>query len=326
MILRKNNSTPTSKLTSTSVYLRWIVYGVFCYCLGFFAGSNIWSTFEVEVDTQQQKLFMEDAQKVGDLKNLMPIVRSTSKGFNPVYVYSQARKTRKPPVKSRYSQVKQDVLVIALMDANEKKIAQEGNDPNSFQMNKRYFLDLAANDPFKFSNSYLLEQKGWNGLCIEPNPLYWYDLAAYRSCTVIGAFIGGTQEEDGTEVDVIFINQFYGGIVATGFDNSRNRAETKRNTVSILTVLQETNAPNIIDFFSLDVEGAESMVMKEFPWDLYKFRFICIERPKEDLRYLLEENGYIEVLQLAQWGETFWINEAYVMLSLDEIKEIWGEV
>ena len=34
---------------------------------------------------------------------------------------------------------------------------------------KRFFVDLAANNPLFISNSFLLKKNGWDGLCIEPN-------------------------------------------------------------------------------------------------------------------------------------------------------------
>ena len=41
-----------------------------------------------------------------------------------------------------------------------------------------YFIDLAANDATLLSNTYVLETKyHWKGLCIEPNPEYWENLA-----------------------------------------------------------------------------------------------------------------------------------------------------
>ena len=71
----------------------------------------------------------------------------------------------------------------------------------------RYFIDLAANHPVQFSNSFTLEKHyGWRGLCIEPNPSYWYDLA-FRKCQVVGSLVGKNDDE---EVSVRF-NGVFGG-------------------------------------------------------------------------------------------------------------------
>ncbi len=275
----------------------------------------------------------------------MPITQSISRGFHPVYVYSQAIKTREPKKKFTYSQAKQDLLISALMDANDVKIRkskEKGSEymesngvasqssrklrsKNAKTGNSRYFVDLAANHAIHFSNSYLLEVQGWDGLCLEPNPIYWYELAAYRKCTIVGAFVGGLQEEDGKEVKVHISKDqadgVFGGIVAEGMDNSDKTTEEKRNLVSILTVFQETNVPSLIDYFSLDVEGAETIVMNQFPWDTYKFKFITIERPKDDLKEMLIKNGYIQAMEITNWGETLWIHEESVALTKKEIND-----
>jgi len=54
------------------------------------------------------------------------------------------------------------------------------------------------------------------------------------------------------------------GIVGHNFDN-KGGADAKRNVVSISTVFRETMVPSIIDYFSLDVEGAETFIMEKFP-------------------------------------------------------------
>lgn len=86
-----------------------------------------------------------------------------------------------------------------------------------------------------------------------------------------------------------------GGIVNDKFDNPTSKANTethhivKRYTVPLKEIFERHNVPSIIDYFSLDVEEAESYIMSGFPFEEYKFRKMSIERPKNDLRQLLED-------------------------------------
>ena len=240
----------------------------------------------------------------------LPIMTSLSRGFRPVYVYSKAI----PEARPRFSQVNQDRIILSLMAANNANVTND----DQLEGKHPFFVDLAANDALVFSNSKLLEENGWNGLCIEPNPENWYRLASFRNCTIVGAFVGGTV--DGVVVDVNLSRGVYAGIAGEGMDNNEDSAkEEKRNLVSILTIFNETNVPREIDYFSLDVEGAESLVMENFPWSTYKFKFMTIERPKDDLVQKLASEGYRKVRNLSDWGETLWINEASVHLSQEEI-------
>jgi len=246
------------------------------------------------------------------------IMKSRSQGFRPVYIYSNVT----PDHMKKYSQEKQDQIILALTKANDDKANL------SPRAEPHFFVDLAANDALVLSNTFLLEKNGWEGVCIEANPEYWYRLASFRTCTIIGAAVGGKPEDDGLEVDFA-LKGVYGGVVRPGLDNneknSKNIIQVKRNLVSILTIFNQTNVPHVIDYMSLDVEGAESLVMEHFPWSDYSFKFLTIERPKKDLKDKLKSNGYKMVLVLTKYGETLWIHQPTVLLPFEEIWSIAGE-
>jgi hypothetical protein len=60
------------------------------------------------------------------------------------------------------------------------------------------------------------------------------------------------------------------------------------------------DAPKIIDYLSLDVEGHEFEILKNFPFEEYKIRCITVEHNEPHqgselrikIRRLLEANGY----------------------------------
>ena len=132
---------------------------------------------------------------------------------------------------------------------------------------------------------------------------------------MVGSIVGG---ETNVEVDVVLgqaHNGPYGGIVGSDFDNKKpakkkdDDGSNKRYTVSLLTILQMFNAPKVIDFLSLDVEGAETYIMKGFPFEEYTFLCLTIERPKDELKDLLHKNGYKQVLEFKR-GDTLWAHES----------------
>jgi hypothetical protein len=51
--------------------------------------------------------------------------------------------------------------------------------------------------------------------------------------------------------------------------------------------------------------------MTGFPFHEYRIQIMTIERPKEALRSLLEQNGYKQILRLSRWGETLWIHSDF---------------
>jgi FkbM family methyltransferase len=82
------------------------------------------------------------------------------------------------------------------------------------------------------------------------------------------------------------------------------------DTVSLADLLMQHNAPNVIDYLSVDTEGSELDILSVFPFDDYKFNFISIEHNytdnREKIKTLLHENGYKNVLPgLSKWDDWF---------------------
>lgn len=197
-------------------------------------------------------------------------------GMNPIYVY--------------YGRM--DILTDSIpfqwwlenepshADRHGEWFAQHGQDVavakfHNFKRNG-YFVDLAANDAVWASNTFSLEQNfDWNGICIEANNYYWFRLGS-RKCQVVGTIVGG---KDGDSVTVALgqgkAHGPYGGIVGDQFDNKQRKTSTKtvseeggpekRYTLSLETILKTFDAPKVIDYLSLDVEGAESFILTDFP-------------------------------------------------------------
>ena len=77
------------------------------------------------------------------------------------------------------------------------------------------------------------------------------------------------------------------------YENSLNRNNViKLATTTLEIVLDKYQAPKIIDYLSLDTEGSEQRILRNFPFDKYSFRTITVERPKPELRELLDRHGY----------------------------------
>jgi len=163
---------------------------------------------------------------------------------------------------------------------------------------KGFFVDLACADGKTINNTYFLERcLGWNGILFEPNPKYKEKVKKFRKSKLITDCVS---DQAGEMVKFRIDNDMLGGIISDATDNNeRNRGDQlkkaeviKIKTTTLENELDKIGAPKIIDFLSLDIEGAEWMVMKSFPFDKYKFRCMAIERPNEMLDLLLESNGY----------------------------------
>eukprot|EP00440_Ansanella_granifera_P038287 gb/GFBE01041541.1/.p1 GENE.gb/GFBE01041541.1/~~gb/GFBE01041541.1/.p1 ORF type:complete len:322 (+),score=60.68 gb/GFBE01041541.1/:1-966(+) len=176
-----------------------------------------------------------------------------------------------------------------------------------------FFLDLAANLAVKNSNTLMLERDfGWKGILFEANPKFWWGLLHRNNSAFLGA-VGATDQH------VTFnLREETSGIVGDNFDNKKpsGSAVLSYTTVALADVLRLFGAPSRIDYFSLDVEGAESYIMTDFPWGEYTFNVLNVERPKPDLKKWLADAGYVLLRENPSWDQT------YVHRTLPDFAEI----
>src|SRR3990167_724466 len=181
-----------------------------------------------------------------------------------------------------------------------------------------FFLDLGAADGFSESNTYILEKiYGWRGICIEPNPLLFKQLTEKfkRTCTCVQKVVDAEE----SDVEFMFSGQM-GGIIHEDTDNNPNqrsgRIEKSREagrinmvkTTTLEKILDQLGAPSIIDYFTIDVEGAETRILRNFPFDKYTFLALTIERPSAELNAVLFGNGYRFVRNSVE--DTFYVHES----------------
>lgn len=248
----------------------------------------------IYVNHQSQRLTTQMAP-TSKAKEIAKDMRDSlfSKDWKPVYVYQGEKYKKELPSRPWNGQVEQDKL-IAWLTKNKTQ---------------GYFIDLAANDPVHWSNTLGLERLlNWTGLCIEANPAYWHRLSTLRSCTVIGAVVG----KNADEAIEFTMDEHMGGIVDGSFDNKKSdlSKSAKRFTADLARTFEQFKVPPIIDYLSLDVEGAEEYIMNSFPYSNYRFRFLTVERPSDPLIAKLKDNGYNLVKKLVFFGDTLFAHES----------------
>jgi FkbM family methyltransferase len=183
---------------------------------------------------------------------------------------------------SYYSQIGQDKWVHSII----------GDKPNGF------FIELGACDGLYLSNTLFFEKTlKWQGICIEPNNNYFKKLKENRSCNVSNELISSVPDK---EVDFSICDAASGIIDNNIGPFTKKETIVKKKTTTLDRVLETFNAPSVIDYLSLDVEGHEYSILSTFPFEKYKFRCLTVEHnaphvgPVQQnlIREILEKNGY----------------------------------
>jgi FkbM family methyltransferase len=185
-------------------------------------------------------------------------------------------------------------------------LSQNGQDLEviKFYNNKYggFFIEIGSNDGVKFSNTYLLETKyKWKGICCEPIPYSFENLVKNRPNSI--CYNEAVYNKTGLKVTFDISNgcDMLSGITEH-IDKHKpyvelNKTSIEVQTISLLDVLDNANAPSFIEYMSLDTEGSEFEILKDFDFEKYTFGLIDIEHNyveprRTQIRDLLTSNGY----------------------------------
>lgn len=135
-----------------------------------------------------------------------------------------------------------------------------------------YFVEVGANDGLRHSNTLTLERHfGWTGLLIEANPKLFAECQANRPhCQCVEAVVG---PDNAFNQNFAFANGDGSGFSGLVRHMSREWLQNHElhgseirpvATLSLKTLLSRVAAPQVIDYLSLDVEGAEYAILESF--------------------------------------------------------------
>jgi FkbM family methyltransferase len=166
-----------------------------------------------------------------------------------------------------------------------------------------FFVEFGASDGLALSNSHLLEKRfGWNGILCEPSTAWHEALKQNRGCIIDTRCVYSVSGEK-----ISFSENYLGELSAiTSYAEPNSSGILKRTTssyevetISLLDLLKEHNAPKFVDFLSIDTEGSEFEILKNFEFQSYRFGAICVEHnfadTRERINKLLLANGYVQV-------------------------------
>jgi len=173
---------------------------------------------------------------------------------------------------------------------------------------KGFYVDSGTNDAVLHSNTYFFDVcLGWPGLCVEPNESYHHGIRTERSCILIPECISDK------ETTVSFDNLGGGGKIQGG------SGTTACTTLEKMLKRSVNRNQEVIDFWSLDVEGHEMSVLNSVDFKRISVRALLVEDfflSLRDLDYLLYKKGFKKLAPLG-------IDSLYAPKDLEEPLEFW---
>ena len=166
-----------------------------------------------------------------------------------------------------------------------------------------YFVEVGANHPTHGSQTWHLEQLGWTGVLVEPQPDLAAFLVAARKARVFAAACS-SPENAGQSLP------FHVDGPRSAIDRERMSpgAEAAYSIVvparTLDSILEEAGAPCPIDLLSIDVEGHEVEVLSGFDAERWQPLLILIEDHVNNLKthLHLKRSGYRLIRRLGHNG------------------------
>jgi FkbM family methyltransferase len=177
-----------------------------------------------------------------------------------------------------------------------------------------FFVEFGATNGVDLSNTYLLEKEfGWTGIVAEP-AIGWHSmLHANRSCNIDTRCVWSSSGETLTfnEVTVGELSTIDKFSESDAFLNQRKEGTKYAvSTVTLRDLLDAYGAPKVIDYLSVDTEGSEFEILRNFDFGRYQFKVITCEHNFTDIRdklhKLLVSNGYSRKFEdVSQWDDWY---------------------
>jgi FkbM family methyltransferase len=144
-----------------------------------------------------------------------------------------------------------------------------------------FYVDVGANDPRHFSNTYFFYKKGWQGINIEPNAAKLKTFAWLRRRDKNLNY--GVGQTDG-ELDFYSFREdtlsTFSAEVADDYQKMGHELlEVKKVPVRPLASILADNLPagQLIDFMTIDTEGYDIEVLKSNDWQKYRPAYVLLE-------------------------------------------------
>lgn len=186
-----------------------------------------------------------------------------------------------------------------------------------------YYVELGANDGITQSNTHYFEKhRSWRGLLVEPSPHNFLKCRENRSSDnriVCAACVSFDYKPEFVRITYSNLMSVPQGLETDIVDPMAHAAVGRQFLAAhedifdfgavarpLNALMLEANAPRVIDFLSLDVEGAEIEVLKGVDHSIFRFKYILVEcRSLPTMQAYLNGNGYRLLKNLSEHDYLF---------------------
>jgi FkbM family methyltransferase len=175
-----------------------------------------------------------------------------------------------------------------------------------------YFAEVGALDGMIMSQSYLFEKVlNWKGIVVEPNPVWKDALFSHRECNVSTEAVSDKRGVSTFECrEIPAFSGLKSSVNDARMSDIINEFDVK--TITLCDLFDKFNAPEEIDWVSIDTEGAELVILEQFFLEnkKYKINLLSFESHHLDEAsvilskqpYFKIKNPYLDFIKISNQG------------------------
>lgn len=170
-----------------------------------------------------------------------------------------------------------------------------------------FFVEFGACDGIDYSNTLFLEKEmGWNGILAEPDKFFFDNLKVNRKCNCCDLAV---YKESGHCLKFSHVIGDSKLSTITKYQNNdvhkANRSNVEYfevNTITLDELLDLYSAPDSIDYISIDTEGSELDIIRNFNFEKRRIRCWTIEHNhnvevRNEVFTIMSQFNYVRVFE-----------------------------
>ena len=192
-----------------------------------------------------------------------------------------------------------------------------------------YFIEIGACDGKHLSNTFALEKKGWTGIICEPSR-FWHQKMKNRKCVLSKKAVFS---ESGKKLMFNEVPKYPELSGCNHYLENDNNSKLRKDftsyeveTISLNDLIKKHLDNKQIDYISIDTEGSEFEILKDFDFKKHQVEIFTIEHnflegKRDKIFKIMTENDYKRVFEtLSHWDDWYVKKNNTVLKSMIDYK------
>jgi len=171
------------------------------------------------------------------------------------------------------------------------------------------FIEIGGGNGVDLSNTYILEKMfKWTGVVCEPDNRLHTNILSKRKCFLETAPITNSSNK------IFYFNDK--GTYNSYTSSTYNSSAKKLKSLSLNNLIKKYQLTKNIDYISIDTEGNELDIIKNFNFNKYNVKIFTIEHNfqkniRENIYKILKKNNYQRVFKYISYMDDWYIKKNY---------------